>query len=137
MPNITHYFIFNNKFMLLDIDKNIWHLRKCIKFQEFNQNYKGKDDVVKEFTDSHKKEEEINDWDDNKGFLSGNSENTVQNIQINNEENENDEINNHIIDFNLNEEDNNKTFDNKNENIFVGLGNINDKEENSFCLSNN
>ena len=46
LPNITHYFIFNNKFMLLDIDKNIWHLRKCIKFKEFKQNYKGKDDVI-------------------------------------------------------------------------------------------
>ncbi len=35
LPNIEQFFVFKNKFSLVDSDKNLWHLKKCKKFQNF------------------------------------------------------------------------------------------------------
>ena len=56
LPNIEQYFILNNKFQLVDSDKNLWHMTKCLKFQEFKKKYVGNnnissDDILKEFVD--------------------------------------------------------------------------------------
>ena len=55
LPNIEQYFILNNKFQLVDSDKNLWHMKKCLKFQEFKKKYDGSnlssDDILKEFVD--------------------------------------------------------------------------------------
>ena len=56
LPNIEQYFILNNKFQLVDSDKNLWHMTKCLKFQEFKKKYEGNnnissDDILKEFVD--------------------------------------------------------------------------------------
>jgi len=67
LPNIEQYFILNNKFQLVDSDKNLWHMKKCLKFQEFKKKYEGtnfsSDDILKEFVDTYdsKLEEEKND----------------------------------------------------------------------------
>ena len=55
LPNIEQYFILNNKFQLVDSDKNLWHMKKCLKFQEFKKKYDKtnltSDDILKEFVD--------------------------------------------------------------------------------------
>ena len=39
LPSIEQYFIVNNKFQLVDSNKNLWHMKKCMKFQEFKKKY--------------------------------------------------------------------------------------------------
>ena len=67
LPNIEQYFIVNNKFQLVDSNKNLWHMKKCMKFQEFKQKYEqanlSPDDLLKEFVETYeiKIDEEINE----------------------------------------------------------------------------
>jgi hypothetical protein len=68
LPNIEQYFISNNKFQLVDSEKNLYHMRKCYKFQEFKKNYKAAnnssetdEDILKEFVDMHFKDDEEKD----------------------------------------------------------------------------
>ena len=53
LPNIEQYFILNNKFQLVDSEKNLWHMKKCLKFQDFKKKYEGSNissyDILKEF----------------------------------------------------------------------------------------
>lgn len=37
LPNIEHFFVMNNKFLLVDSDKNLWHLNQCNKYEEFTK----------------------------------------------------------------------------------------------------
>ena len=57
LPNIEQYFILNNKFQLVDSDKNLWHMKKCLRFQEFKKKYENtnlsSDDILKEFVDAY------------------------------------------------------------------------------------
>ena len=70
LPNIEQYFILNNKFQLVDSDRNLWHMKKCQKFQEFKKSYMNSnisaEDILKEFVDTYesKSEEEKNNKDD-------------------------------------------------------------------------
>ena len=70
LPNIEQYFILNNKFQLVDSDKNLWHMKKCLRFQEFKKKYENtnlsSDDILKEFVDAYdsKLEEEKSDEND-------------------------------------------------------------------------
>ena len=65
LPNIEQYFIVNNKFQLVDSNKNLWHMKKCMKFQDFKKKYEqanlSPDDLLKEFVESY----EIKIDDDN------------------------------------------------------------------------
>ena len=68
LPNIEQYFIFNNQFQLVDSEKNLYHMRKCYKFQEFKKNYKAannsseKDEnILSEFVDIYLKDDEEKD----------------------------------------------------------------------------
>ena len=67
LPSIEQYFIVNNKFQLVDSNKNLWHMKKCMKFQEFKQKYEqanlSPDDLLKEFVETYeiKIDEEINE----------------------------------------------------------------------------
>lgn len=42
LPNIENFFMFNDKVMLVDSEKNLWHLRKCKKYEEFASRNPGK-----------------------------------------------------------------------------------------------
>ncbi len=42
LPNIEQFFVYKNKFSLVDSDKNLWHLKKCKKFQNFTKTNQGK-----------------------------------------------------------------------------------------------
>ena len=57
LPNIEQYFIVNNKFQLVDSNKNLWHMKKCMKFQEFKKKYEKEnlspDDLLKEFVETY------------------------------------------------------------------------------------
>ena len=72
LPNIEQYFIMNNKFQLVDNEKNMYHMRKCHKFQEFKKKYKvannseNDEDILKEFLDIYeeKDEEQIDNLED-------------------------------------------------------------------------
>ena len=65
LPSIEQYFIANNKFQLVDLNRNLWHMKKCMKFQEFKKKYEkanlSPDDLLKEFVESY----EIKIDDDN------------------------------------------------------------------------
>ena len=68
IPNIEQYFIFNNQSQLVDSEKNLYHMRKCYKFQEFKKNYKAannsseKDEnILIEFVDLYLKDDEEKD----------------------------------------------------------------------------
>ena len=68
LPNIEQYFISNNKFQLVDSEKNLYHMRKCYKFQEFKKNYKAAnnssetdEDILKEFVDIYLEDDEEKD----------------------------------------------------------------------------
>ena len=68
LPNIEQYFIFNNQFQLVDSEKNLYHMRKCYKFQEFKKNYKAAnnssetdEDILKEFVDIYLEDDEEKD----------------------------------------------------------------------------
>lgn len=42
LPNIENFFLFNDKVMLVDSEKCLWHLRKCKKYEEFALRNPGK-----------------------------------------------------------------------------------------------
>ena len=69
LPNIEQYFILNNKFQLVDSDKNLWHMKKCLKFQEFKKKYKdveiSPDDILKEFVDEYESKNDEDKSDEN------------------------------------------------------------------------
>ena len=70
LPNIEQYFILNNKFQLVDSDKNLWHMTKCLKFQEFKKNFEGNDnissdDILKEFIERYESKFEEDKSEDN------------------------------------------------------------------------
>ena len=81
LPNIEQYFILNNKFQLVDSDRNLWHMKKCQKFQEFKKSYMNSnisaEDILKEFVDTYesKSEEEKNNKDDEENNHSNENEN--------------------------------------------------------------
>ena len=71
LPNIEQYFILNNKFQLVDSDRNLWHMKKCRKFQEFKEKnksiYKSSEDILKAFVDTYEnKSDEENEEEENK-----------------------------------------------------------------------
>ena len=74
LPNIEQYFIVNNKFQLVDSNKNLWHMKKCMKFQEFKKKYEknnlSPDDLLKEFVETYeiKLDEDFNEENE---FLDG------------------------------------------------------------------
>ena len=55
LPNIEQYFILNNKFQLVDSDRNLWHMKKCCKFQQFKEAKKNEcstsEEILKAFVD--------------------------------------------------------------------------------------
>ena len=57
LPNIEQYFIVNNKFQLVDSNKNLWHMKKCMRFQDFKKKYEqanlSPDDLLKEFVETY------------------------------------------------------------------------------------
>ena len=57
LPNIEQYFIVNNKFQLVDSNKNLWHMKKCMKFQEFKKKFEkssiSPDDLLKEYVETY------------------------------------------------------------------------------------
>ena len=83
LPNIEQYFILNNKFQLVDSDKNLWHMKKCLKFQAFKKKFEGKnfssDDILKEFVDAYdskieEEKSEENDYLENLNMSANDSE---------------------------------------------------------------
>jgi hypothetical protein len=62
LPNIEQFFVFNNKFSLVDSDKNLWHLKKCSKFDEFTKNnkniYNSREDNLFAFLEFYQKSKE-------------------------------------------------------------------------------
>jgi len=138
LPNIEQYFILNNKFQLVDSDKNLWHMKKCLKFQEFKKKFEGSnfssDDILKEFVNLYdsKMEEEKSDEsgylealnisdneverkkNENKYLppLPGMSSNLKKKGMIKNNEDDNvnnvQEINNSDIHINIDENEDNK-----------------------------
>lgn len=73
LPNIEQYFILNNKFQLVDSDKDLWHMKKCLKFQEFKKSFAGKnispEDILKEFVDEYDSKNEEERSDDDKNYM--------------------------------------------------------------------
>ena len=69
LPNIEQYFILNNKFQLVDSDRNLWHMKKCLKFQQFKEEkkneYSTSEEILKAFVDVYeiKSDEEGDDED--------------------------------------------------------------------------
>ena len=140
LPNIEQYFICNNKFQLVDSDKNLFHMRKCLKFQEFKRSCKAandnisSEDILKDFVDIYQeKDEEISDENDN---LEANKTSSTQpNMENNSNEKEgNNEVNN----GNTTQEKNNNNLqisneENKNigENNNKINNNLNEKEKSS------
>jgi len=67
LPNIEQYFIVNNKFQLVDSNKDLWHMKKCMKFQEFKKKFDkanlSPDDLLREFVETYeiKIDEESNE----------------------------------------------------------------------------
>lgn len=57
LPSIEQYFILNNKFQLVDSDRNLWHMKKCQKFEVFKEqnknNFSSAEDVLKAFVDMY------------------------------------------------------------------------------------
>ncbi len=118
LPNIEQYFILNNKFQLVDKNRNLWHMKRCNKFQEFkekNKNiYKSSDEILKAFVDSY---ENKNQEENIELPINNNNNNNNINYNINENITQKKEKNS---DFNTNE--------NKNSNI---------KEDTSLSLSDN
>ena len=73
LPNIEQYFILNNKFQLVDSDKDLWHMKKCLKFQEFKKSFAGKnispEDILKEFVDEYDSKIEEERSDDDRNYM--------------------------------------------------------------------
>jgi hypothetical protein len=114
LPNIEQYFIFNNKFQLVDSEKNLYHMRKCYKFQEFKKNYKAannsseKDEnILIEFVDLYLKDDEEKDEENIDNLEDKKTSSTKPNIENNtNKEQGNNEDNN----GNAKKENNNKNL---------------------------
>ena len=74
LPNIEQYFIVNNKFQLVDSNKNLWHMKKCMKFQEFKKKYEknnlSPDDLLKEFVETYEIKLD-DDFNEENEFLEG------------------------------------------------------------------
>jgi hypothetical protein len=107
LPNIEQYFILNNKFQLVDKNRNLWHMKRCNKFQEFkekNKNiYKSSDEILKAFVDSYenKNQEEnielpINNNNNNNNINYNINENITQKKEKNSDFNTNENKNNNI-----------------------------------------
>ena len=83
LPNIEQFFVFNNKFTLVDSDKNLWHLKKCKKYEEFTKtnlkNYNNKEENLFAFLEYYQTMARDNT-----------SENLNANLNCNNVENENE-----------------------------------------------
>ena len=156
LPSIEQYFIVNNKFQLVDNNKELWHMKKCMKFQEFKNKYKeanlSPDDLLKEFVENYEikiDEEDNEDMDelnssevdkeeadiDKKKYLpplpgmnNNYSKKKGNNKNINN--NSNNDINN--IENNINIIDNNedKEKENNNNNIEINLKEVINSEKN-------
>ena len=77
LPNIEQYFILNNKFQLVDSDRNLWHMKKCRKFQEFKDKnksiYKSSEDILKAFVDTYEnKSDDEGEEEENKNNINNN-----------------------------------------------------------------
>lgn len=61
LPNIEQFFVFKNKISLVDSEKNLWHLKKCKKFEEFTKknahSYKNKEDNLFAFLEYYQNNE--------------------------------------------------------------------------------
>lgn len=57
LPNIEQYFILNNKFQLVDSNRNLWHMKKCQKFQQFKEDkkkeYSTEDEILMAFVNQY------------------------------------------------------------------------------------
>lgn len=77
LPNIEQYFILNNKFQLVDSDRNLWHMKKCCKFQQFKEEkknqYSTSEEILKAFVDVYeiKSDEEGEDKENENNKESG------------------------------------------------------------------
>ena len=74
LPNIENFFLQKDKVFLVDCDKNVWHLKKCKRFEniqnKFNKNENfNKEEILNEFLE----------------FYQNNSENKIKN-QVNENE---------------------------------------------------
>ena len=72
-PNIENYFNVNNKIRLVDSNENVWHIKKCMKFQEFKKNYEKEnlsiDDLVTKFVETY--ENKLNDENNEENEILG------------------------------------------------------------------
>ena len=68
LPTIEQYFILNNKFQLVDSDRNLWHMKKCQKFKQFKEekknDYSSADEILKAFVDIYEIKSEDEEGDD-------------------------------------------------------------------------
>ena len=106
LPNIEQYFILNNKFQLVDKNRNLWHMKRCNKFQEFkekNKNiYKTSDEILKAFVDSYEnKNEENNIESTNNNHNNRNNNNLNEKIQKTKEKNSDTNYDNKLNNNNL------------------------------------
>ena len=131
LPSIEQYFILNNKFQLVDSERNLWHMKKCQKFQNYKEKHKNEfsssEDILKAFVDSYEtKSDDENSASEsekkNNIIKNNNKPPTPNNNNIKNEINQNKEI------LSLSE-------DNKDMNKFNK--NNNNKEDESLSLSDN
>ena len=57
LPNIEQYFILNNKFQLVDSNRNLWHMKKCQKFEQFKEEkkkeYSTEDEILMAFVNQY------------------------------------------------------------------------------------
>ena len=67
LPNIEQYFILNNKFQLVDSDRNLWHMKKCQKFKRFKEEKKNEfthpEDILKAFVEIYETKSEDEEED--------------------------------------------------------------------------
>ncbi len=92
LPNIEQYFILNNKFQLVDSDRNLWHMKKCRKFQEFKDKnksiYKSSEDILKAFVDTYEnKSDDEGEEEENKNNINNNNNEPKKNNNKEKEEN--------------------------------------------------
>ena len=152
LPNIEQYFIVNNKFQLVDSNKNLWHMKKCMRFQDFKNKYEqanlSPDDLLKEFVETYEVKIDDENNEENEFMESfRSSENDRENERKKympplpgmggsfnkkkNENNKNNDIINNKDDIELNSDNN---INNKNEkeinNEDIQI-NINENEENN------
>ena len=152
LPNIEQYFIVNNKFQLVDSNKNLWHMKKCMRFQDFKKKYEqanlSPDDLLKEFVETYEVKIDDENNEENEFMESfRSSENDRENERKKympplpgmggsfnkkkNENNKNNDIINNKDDIELNSDNN---INNKNEkeinNEDIQI-NINENEENN------